>query len=67
MKVAVVTIEKLDGITGYYQNTKRNTLYNMAYKKNIKKLKLALVKLEKTKQKNNETSIRSISKPRVQP
>jgi hypothetical protein len=33
MKIAVVMIEKLDGITGYYQSTRKNTHFNGIQKK----------------------------------
>lgn len=43
-------IEKLGGITGYYQKAKRNTQFKMAYKKNTKKMQEALIKLQQIKQ-----------------
>ena len=54
MKIVVVMIEKLDGITGYYQNIKKDTHFNMAsYKKNKKKMEEAIIKLQQIKTQQN--------------
>jgi hypothetical protein len=62
MKVAVAMIEKLDGIIGCYQTTRKNIQFKMAYKKNKNKLEQAIIKLQEIKEKN-ENILRNTKQP----